>query len=57
MDLYNVLFLSDLHVGSKYGTLPPEFPLDDGSTKSQNEGQVWLWRCWLDMKERLGRTR
>ena len=55
MDPYNILLVADLHVGSKYGMLPPEFPLADKSIRSQNAGQKFLWECWLDMKERAGR--
>jgi len=42
-------------VGSKYGMLPPEFPLADESIHSQNAGQKFLWECWLDMKDQVGR--
>jgi hypothetical protein len=51
----NILVVGDLHVGSTYGLLPPDFVSCDGSEKSQNEGQKYLWACWEDLKRRLAR--
>lgn len=44
--------LGDVHVGSIYGLLPPDFVSSDGGEKPQNEGQKYLWACWQDMKRR-----
>jgi len=41
-----VLVLSDLHCGSIYGMLPPNFVCSDDAPRAQNPGQQYLWRCW-----------
>ncbi len=41
-----ILTLSDLHLGSIYGLLPPRFVRSDGSLAMLNSGQQWLWRQW-----------
>ena len=41
-----ILVVSDLHCGSIFGMLPPNFETSDGSPKSQNKGQEYLWSCW-----------
>lgn len=46
----NILVVGDLHVGSIYGMLPPDFVSSDGAEKPQNDGQRYLWDCWQDMK-------
>lgn len=46
----NLLVVGDIHVGSMYGMLPPDFVSSDGAEKPQNEGQKYLWECWQDMK-------
>ena len=47
--------MSDLHCGSIYGMLPPDFPTQDGAPKVPNSGQRYLWDCWLDMAKRVSR--
>ena len=51
----NILVIGDIHVGSIYGLLPPDFVSSDGSEKPQNEGQKYLWECWQDMKRRTAK--
>ena len=51
----NILVLGDVHVGSIYGLLPPDFVSSDGAEKPQNEGQKYLWECWQDMKQRTAK--
>lgn len=41
-----VLVVSDLHCGSIFGLLPPDFITFDGTTKELNAGQKYLWDCW-----------
>jgi hypothetical protein len=38
--------VSDLHCGSIYGMLPPQFETFDGTVKLQNAGQDCFWKCW-----------
>jgi len=45
----NLLLLSDLHIGSIFGLLPPDFVANDGSEVRQNAGQQYLWECFSDM--------
>jgi hypothetical protein len=40
--------VSDLHCGSIYGLLPPDFLTFEGVPKLQNAGQKYLWECWLN---------
>jgi len=51
----NVLVIGDLHVGSMYGLLPPDFISCDGAEKVQNDGQKYLWECWEDLKRKAAR--
>src|SRR5713226_3110815 len=51
----NILVLGDIHIGSIYGLLPPDFVSSDGAEKPQNEGQKYLWECWQDMKRRTAK--
>ena len=51
----NILVIGDLHVGSIYGMLPPDFVSSDGAEKPQNDGQKYLWECWQDMKTKAAR--
>src|SRR5215469_6241546 len=44
--------VSDLHSGSSYGLLPPDFVTFDGVPKLLNSGQEYLWKCWLDFCNR-----
>lgn len=45
--------ISDLHPGSIYGILPPEFKTFDGTVVEQNVGQRYLWECWIDYIKRV----
>lgn len=38
-----ILVLNDLHVGSSYGILPPNFMDAAGNVHTQNKGQKYLW--------------
>jgi hypothetical protein len=50
-----ILVVSDLHCGSIYGMLPPDFAHQDGTPKIPNPGQEYLWACWLDMIQRVSK--
>jgi len=52
-----ILVVSDLHVGSVYGLLPPGYRDSRGNTVEQNVGQKYLWRCWMDLARRVARIR
>lgn len=41
-----ILVVSDLHVGSVYGLMPPTFRSTSGCSVSANPGQVYLWERW-----------
>jgi hypothetical protein len=45
--------VSDLHCGSFYGMLPPDYITFEGVPKIQNPGQKYLWECWLDFVSRV----
>jgi len=56
-----IVCVSDIHVNSTAGLLPPKVKRDDGSTHLANKEQRWLWKQWLllwteiaERKERLG---
>lgn len=55
MRIRNILTVGDLHVGSMYGMLPPDFISCDGAEKPQNGGQEYLWNCWGDLKRRAAK--
>ena len=44
-----VLCLSDIHAGSIYGMLPPNFVASTGQPVPQHAWQEYLWECWLHM--------
>lgn len=46
--------VSDLHCGSIFGLLPPDFQSANGAIIKQNAGQEYLWQCWLDAAKWLG---
>ncbi len=46
MGTKTILILSDLHCGSAYGVMPPDFVLSTGAKCNQNKGQEYLWKCW-----------
>lgn len=43
-----VAIVSDLHIGSTVGIMPPEVTLDEGLTVSQSKSQEWLYDNWCD---------
>lgn len=45
--------VSDCHVGSFYGLLPPGFVTFEGVPKILNAGQEYLWKCWIDFADRV----
>jgi hypothetical protein len=47
------IVVSDIHCGSMYGILPPDFVTFEGVPKLQNPGQEYLWKCWLDFVNRV----
>lgn len=44
-----ILCVSDIHPGSIYGMLPPDFIASTGVTIKQNALQKYLWDCWQHM--------
>jgi hypothetical protein len=46
------IVVSDLHCGSIYGLLPPNFETFEGVPRTQNPGQQYLWQCWCDFIRR-----
>ena len=48
-----VLVVSDLHCGSIYGMLPPDFKTASGAPVILNVGQQYLWNCWLHFGEKI----
>lgn len=50
-----VVDVGDLHAGSLYGLLPPEFEKSDGSICPQNEPQKYLWECWDSFGEQVSK--
>jgi len=48
-----VLVVGDLHCGSIYGMLPPDFQTSDEGVKRQNPGQKYLWDCWQYLAARI----
>src|SRR5512146_2985756 len=49
-----ILVVSDLHVGSIYGLLPPKFQTSDGREINPNVGQKYLWQCWIHAGQSIG---
>jgi len=50
------IIISDLHAGSIYGMLPPDFKTFEDVEKPQNTGQKYLWECWLDFCDRAEKS-
>jgi hypothetical protein len=48
-----ILVLNDLHVGSSYGLLPPDFLDVEGNYHSQNVGQQFLWDIFTKTISRI----
>jgi len=46
------LVVSDIHCGSIYGMLPPDFATFSGVIIPQNAAQKYLWQCWMDFCKR-----
>lgn len=51
-----VAVVSDIHCGSLYGLLPPDFVTSDDRLVSQNPGQAYLWKCWQDWSEQAAKS-
>lgn len=48
-----ILVLNDLHVGSSFGLLPPEFMDTAGNVHQQNVGQKYLWERFTQTLKRI----
>lgn len=46
-----IVCVSDIHCGSTYGMLPPDFVTHEGNLISQTPFQKWMHACWLDFWE------
>jgi hypothetical protein len=44
-----ILAFGDMHSGSLYGLLPPDFVDVRGNPHEQAPGQKYLWDCWTEM--------
>jgi len=44
-----ILAFGDMHAGSFYGLLPPDFIDVRGNPHEQAPGQRYLWSCWTEM--------
>ncbi|KKK91292.1 hypothetical protein LCGC14_2714430, partial [marine sediment metagenome] len=53
MSEYRVAVISDTHVGSLFGLMPPDFINRADGRVDQNAGQKYLWKCWIDMCQRF----
>ena len=51
----NLICVSDLHINSTVAVSLPLVNLDDGGTYRSSRGQRWLWECWLDFAEQVGK--
>lgn len=49
-----VLVVSDLHCGSIFGMLPPNFLSSADVVVNQNPLQKYTWDCWVDLCKRVG---
>jgi hypothetical protein len=47
-----IIVVSDTHAGSSYGLMPPDAYSADGP-RPQNDGQKYLWNCWLAATETM----
>jgi hypothetical protein len=52
---YSVLILNDLHAGSIFGMMPPDFRTSADAVVGQNPGQKHLWSSWLDLAKRASK--
>lgn len=50
-DIRLVVTLSDLHVGSTVGIMPPVLTSGEGNEINANPVQQWFWHCWLEAAE------
>jgi len=48
-----ILVLNDMHVGSSYGLLPPDFTDSMGNAHKLNSGQQYLWDRFTQTLERI----
>lgn len=51
-----LLVISDIHVGSTLGLLPPGYTTIEGNKIEQNAVQLFLWWCWLDLMANVERA-
>jgi len=51
-----ILCVSDIHPGSIYGMLPPDFVGSNDQPVGQNVGQKYLWECWIDLCKWAGQV-
>lgn len=54
---YSILILNDLHAGSVFGMLPPNFKTSDSGTKGQNPGQKHMWGHWIALSKMMSKTK
>ena len=48
---------SDVHAGSTLAVCPPSVVLDDGGSYTASLAQRWLWQCWHDGWQEVGKIR
>ena len=53
----NIIDVSDTHVNSHVGLLPPKVQLDDGGVKEYNVVQKFIWESWIDFWQRVNGLR
>lgn len=44
----NIIVVSDLHCGCRFGLCPPEIKLDEGGVYKHSRFQAETWRLWLE---------
>lgn len=47
----NIIVVSDIHAGSKFGLMPPEIILDEGTVVKQSFLQEKLWSMWREFND------
>lgn len=54
-----IVVVSDLHCGSVFGLQPPPemLELSDDRSVNLNAGQKYLWECWKDFCDRMGKLK
>jgi hypothetical protein len=51
-----IVVVADTHVGSIFGMLPPNFKTSGDIIQPLNEGQKFLWECWLQFVKWVGES-